>query len=526
MLKSKQFLSGRPQRVLELLFIWILAATIPAAAQNQNKKGATPEQKTARYFDAIRTRPLELHAFLRGMPKGGDLHSHLMGAVYAETYIQWAAETKPDLCVDMKTMAPSSSQDAPCGDEKSDRPPASLALKDNALYRRLVDAWSIRNWQYSGQSGRDRFFDAFGKFDLATEGRFGEMIAEVASRAALGRVSYLELLLGPDNRKSRDIGRQLKWSEDLGKMREELLAKGIAAAVEEARRTFDQAEARKRELLKCDTPQADAGCRVTIRYIFQVGRNNPPEQAFAQMVAAMETANVDPRLVALNLVQAEDTRTAMSHFSLQMRMLDYLRAIYPKAHITLHAGELAPGLVPPEGLRFHIRESVRKGHAERIGHGVAVMYEDDPFALLREMAQRNVMVEICLSSNDVILGARGKRHPLALYLKYGVPVALATDDEGILRTDITREYLKAAQEHGLRYTQLKAMARTSLEHAFIAGASFWKDAKRFVPVPRCATAGSDKGGLSSGCRQFLESSEKARLQWDLERAFAEFEGRY
>jgi len=32
-----------------------------------------------------------LRAFLRRMPKGGDLHTHLAGAVYAERFIAWAA---------------------------------------------------------------------------------------------------------------------------------------------------------------------------------------------------------------------------------------------------------------------------------------------------------------------------------------------------------------------------------------------------------------------------------------------------
>jgi hypothetical protein len=61
----------------------------------------------------------------------------------------------------------------------------------------------------------------------------------------------------------------------------------------------------------------------------------------------------------------------------------YLHSVYPKVHISLHAGELAPGLVPPDGLSFHIREAVHLGHAERIGHGVDVMYERDPNALLK-----------------------------------------------------------------------------------------------------------------------------------------------
>jgi len=115
----------------------------------------------------------------------------------------------------------------------------------------------------------------------------------------------------------------------------------------------------------------------------------------------------------------------------------------------------------PEGLRFHIRESIERAGAERIGHGVAVMSEDDPIGLLQEMAKKNVLVEICLTSNDVILGVSGDRHPLPVYMKYGVPVALATDDEGVSRSDMTHEYLRAAETYGLSYGELKRMARAS-----------------------------------------------------------------
>ena len=112
----------------------------------------------------------------------------------------------------------------------------------------------------------------------------------------------------------------------------------------------------------------------------------------------------------------EDWYVPMHDFDLHMKMLDYLHGVYPKVHISLHAGELAMGLVPPEGLAFHIRQSIEQGHAERIGHGVSVMNERDAVSLLREMARRKVLVEICLTSNDVILGVRGHgASPAGLY---------------------------------------------------------------------------------------------------------------
>src|SRR6202007_3070515 len=151
-----------------------------------------------------------------------------------------------------------------------------------------------------------------------------------------------------------------------------------------------------------------------------------------------------------------------------------------------HAGELAEGLVPPEGLCCHIRLAVEQGHAERIGHGVDVMYEERPYELLKEMAAKRVMVEIALTSNDVILGISGKNHPFPIYRKFGVPVALSTDDEGVSRIDITHEYVRAVETYGLRYSDLKQMARTSLEHSFLPGASLWREQDSFTrAAPAC-----------------------------------------
>jgi adenosine deaminase len=495
----------------------LLSCSIATQAQSTGSRntGSDSEQKTARYFESIRKSPPRMFSFLKAMPKGGDLHSHLSGAVYAESYVQWAAAK--GLCVTQATMAISQ---PPC-DQAAGKQPASAALTNSVLYRQLIDAMSMRNWQYSGQNGHDHFFDAFGKFGGAT---FGQMLAEVSSRAAKGHVSYLELMLTPDNGRSSVIGAQVGWDGDFEGTLGKLKRSGIDDAAAIGVKTLQEAEAEKNSLLKCGTPQADPGCAVTIRYVSQVSRGSALGAVFAQMVTGFALAN-DPnsKVVALNLVQPEDSLPSMQNFSVQMEMLNFLKPRYPKAHITLHAGELAPGVVPPEGLTFHIRDSVMKGHAERIGHGVDIMYEDDPYGLLKELARRNVMIEICLTSNDTILGIRKEQHPLNIYLEYGVPVALATDDEGVARSEISREYLKAAEEHGLGYIQLKTMARTSLQHAFLPGGSLWADARKFIPVAQCARDVSMTSEASNACKQYVAASEKASLQWKLEQALKSFE---
>jgi adenosine deaminase len=505
--------------------VWSLFVLVVAAAGAE-----TPEQRTARYLESIRSQPSLLLAFLRDMPKGGDLHNHLVGAVYAESYISFAA--RDGLCIDRASamLLPS-----PCNADKN-QVPAATALIDPVLYRQMIDAYSMRNFQPSQQPGHDHFFDAFAKFDAATEKRHGEMLAEVVARAAAEHEVYLELMTGPARRQVISLANEAGWDEDLVRLREKLLDHGLVDAVAAGRRELDQEEARMREVLGCGSaaptaaadppPGSEVGCGVTVRYIYDVLRGLPPEQVFAQMLQAFELARADPRMVAVNLVMPEDAYLPMRDFDLHMRMLDYLHRVYSAVHITLHAGELAPGLVPPEGLRFHIRESIVKGHAERIGHGVDVMYEDDPLGLLREMARHKVLVEICLTSNDMILGVRGLEHPLPMYLRYGVPVAISTDDEGVARSDLTWEYKRAVETYSLAYAQLKKMAGDSLEHSFLAGASLWSSREKSTPVADCADITPQAGVVAGRCRRFLEGSEKARLQWRLEAEFSRFERQF
>jgi adenosine deaminase len=179
--------------------------------------------------------------------------------------------------------------------------------------------------------------------------------------------------------------------------------------------------------------------------------------------------------------------------------------------------------VPPDGLRFHIREAIEIAGAQRIGHGVDVIYEDHPYDLLKIMAERHILVEINLTSNDVILGIRGKDHPLPLYRNYGVPVALSTDDEGVLRTDITHQYETAAETFDLTYPDLKQMARNSIEYSFLPGSSIWVDHDYGHPNAACATALHSRDDAERACAAYLNSNPKARQQWELERRFQRFE---
>lgn len=476
-----------------------------------------------------------MRAFLAEFPKGADLHVHLGGAVYAETFIRDAGED--GICIDptaLKFVKGTCGEPLVAASRLEDvRTPA-----DQDLYDRLIDAFSMRSFvPTTGVSGHDQFFATFARFGGLDKRHTGEWVDEVASLAAAQNQQYLELMETPMFAHAATIAREIGWPADsvgvdFGKMRQALLDRGVKDEIAADRQHVREAEARRRELEHCGTAQAAPACRVEVRYIYQILRGNEPDQVFAQTLLGFETVQQsidehDGGFVGINFVMPEDGFLSMRDYTLHMKMVDYLHGLYPKVHIALHAGELAPGLVPPEGLRFHVRQAVEIGHAERIGHGVDVMYEDDAPRLLHEMARKHVMVEINLTSNDGILGVRGDEHPFPVYRAEHVPVALSTDDEGVSRIDITHEYVRAALEYHLEYADLKQLARTGMEHDFLAGESLWARPDVFlVPAPACKGDALGAEKPSAGCRKFLDGNEKAAAQWELERRFREFEAKF
>ena len=518
-----------------------LAISLTSSLSAQTAAPAPEARASAAFEAARRSGPLALHAFLEKMPKGADLHVHLSGAVYAETFL--ADAVSDDLCIDpaKHAFAQPTAGGCPAGDV-----PAAAAFKDQNLYDTLVDAFSMRAFVPTpGVNGHDQFFATFGRFG-GLKDHSGEWLDEVATRAAAQNEQYLEIMMTPPFSHAASLGYQIGWPTpvtpvaggdtsatpaatgatriELAALREKLLAAGLRDEIAADRAELDGALATRNKIERCGEPNAAPACSVQIRVIYQILRAFPPQQVFAQTLLGFEVAAADPNVVGLNFVQPEDAYMAMSEYHRQMLMLDYLHSVYPQVHISLHAGEVAPGLVPPAGLRFHIREAVDLGHAERIGHGVDVMQETDSKLLLKELADRHVMVEINLTSNDGILGITAPNHPLPSYRAAHVPVSLNTDDEGVSRIDLTHEYTRAANEYKLSYKELKDMARTGISHTFLPGPSLWAKPDDFThPVAACANQllGSDTPKKS--CLDFLKESPHATQQWELEHRFRAFE---
>lgn len=470
------------------------------------------EAVVAKLIEDARESPPALRVLLRGMPKGGDLHNHLGGAIYAEDFLTWAGAK--GFCVDESGLG---IEPPPCPAERGIE---QFAANNEFGMDRLIDAMSTRGFQRGvGQndvSGHTQFFRSFERFGKMG-GETAKMLTATRRTAAGDNVSYLELDHNTVTLVSvvRGAGDDLIAEADLAAVYAGEV-KQFAPLIPKARAELDADEAAAAKAMACGTPMAEPACKVSVHYLFQALRALPPRQVYRSLILGFMMADADPRFVGVNIVMPEDAWLARRDYGLHMAMIRFLAAKYPRVKLTLHAGEVTLGQVPPADLKDHIAQAVAAG-AKRIGHGTGIAFEDKAEDTMARMAREGIAVEINLTSNAVILGVKGADHPLRLYRAHGVPVVLSTDDEGVLRSDMTNEYVRAVREQGLGYLELKQIARAGLAYSFVPGGSLWVDPARLVPVAACADF------ATPSCAKYLVSNEKARLQMDLEQRFAAFE---
>jgi adenosine deaminase len=476
-------LKRRRRRNRAVVIVLALLLAIGAAALVANLNVVVAEAA----FAAARANQTELRNFLYRMPKGGDLHVHLSGGVYAERYIGWAADDDLFLLSCNMTIVklPLDKPPAPPCDKADDFLPMKKVAQDQTLSDRVVNAMSMRDFVPTGAepSGHDHFFAAFGKFGAVSGRHFDDMVVDQLAYYGDQSAQYVELMTsfsGFDERKQL-VG-AIAGKTDFAAKLEALTEAGLATFVEQKKQELDKAVAEIEKKRDCNPQKVKPGCNVTYRFVAQVSRNSPPDDVFVQTAIAAALVRADSRVVAFNYVQVEDAAIARADYHEQMRIVAYLAGNPPdekRVDVTLHAGELWLGLVPPDDLTFHIGEAVKVALAQRIGHGVSLAFERDRDGLLAEMHRRNVAVEINLTSNDMILGVRGNIHPFPAYRAAGVPVVLTTDDAGVERIDLTDEYVRAALDYRIDYTALKALARASLTYSFLEKAEKEAELARF-----------------------------------------------
>ncbi|MFI4918644.1 MAG: adenosine deaminase [Legionellales bacterium] len=475
---------------------------------------ATAQADINTYFNSINQDPKALYSFFKNMPKGGELHYHLAGSSYAETMLELASTG--NYCINKDTFAITNNTSA-CHGVTS-----NTILSQPTLVTAVIKSWSMKDFIPGIESGHDHFFNSFAKYMPIVINYSPQLLVDIMQRAAQQHELYMEIMILPDNARSIQFSSLLKSTKSFKKMRARLLAdktflNNITYSIQESERLLKQAH----QQLGCTTPTPAKACSVKVNFLYYILREQPINSVFAQALTAFEAVSrAKSNLVGVNLVQPEDGFISLRDYHQQMSVFHYLHQRYPQVKIALHAGELAPNLVAAKELTYHIHDALLTGQALRIGHGVDITHERDAQATLKYMREHQIPVEINLISNLKILNIAGSGHPLNYYLAHQVPVVLSTDDEGILRTDLTQQYVEAVLAHGLNYPALKLINRNTLTYAFLPGKSIWSNAHKATLVPACNHLNSQT------CHQFIQHNEKAKLQWQLESALSDFERRF
>lgn len=429
------------------------------------------ELTSAFYKSMINTKqPNEalLHLFFTKMPKGGDLHHHYSGSLYAETYLEWVA--KKGWFIDKCTLKIIKKfKKSTC---------ELLTVKqvtgNEALYTKLLSRWSDKDYRkqtYRQPPPDSNFFNTFSYFETISYEYIDLGLKILKQRAMKENVSYIETILSMvwvgsfnyfDASLLTDYNKELKNASSQ-KETDIILDKIATAYLKEQR--FHTTINRYVKKLEKDHKNIDDE-NFTMRYQTYAVRVLDPVQVFTNLFTGYLAAEKSPLIVGVNIVAPENNTVALNDYTLHMRMYHYLARKYPSVHRALHAGELTLGMVRPKDLMFHIKQAREIANAERIGHGVDLSYEEHSIALLQDI-KANAVIEINFSSNAFILGVKGARHPYLIYSKYNVPLVIATDDSGVSRNNLTNEYMILAKDYKPSYRRIKSYVYNSIKYSFL-----------------------------------------------------------
>ncbi len=428
--------------------------------------------------------PTIISKLLNEMPKGGELHSHLSGAIHFDDLYKIALKYDYQVYIDKDTIGFVLPLDRSIKEER--RTKFQQRCKENAencfeaknlndeqrdklKSALIIDKNDLQSTERHSYKSFNTVFDALD--DLTDNADLiPELIQLAMIDASTHNLSYIELKMSP-------YGRSNFKRENV---KIETLLENISSAIEEQNKAFEQSNRKK----------------VITKIIAQINRTDPLRPGGAtdfepikctqdcylkknknylhsRLRQAYYLASLSPYndlLVGIDFVGLPEneisTKPNLNY------LLGSLRAEFGNVNITMHAGESnRPGWYD------HVAEAVNMG-ALRIGHGVNLVQDMETWDLI---CRRGTPIEINLTSN-VLLGVVNKleNHPFPLLFNKSScaisktekgkptndPVTLNTDNAGIFQTNMSNEFCLAALYFDLSWEDIKQLARNSLKYSF------------------------------------------------------------
>ncbi|WP_340622411.1 hypothetical protein [Xenorhabdus siamensis] len=439
------------------------------------------EAATARFFsNLIETNNpniAELTMAMRMMPKGADIHLHYSGAMFVESYLDWLGDkgyciydrSEPKLKIEIYQVETRQKNQLPEGSQQFCLDKDEI-IANNTFYRKLLEVWSTKDFynHYDIQKAPDQhFFNTFNYFSPLANQDLRAGFTKLKNRAKYENVQYLEIIL--------QEAPSVEYP-DLAKVLDTLDPNADENVVFAALAPYAEFMAKDPNFTKSISNYIQTGeaaisgmddDKFRVRIQAYAYRDEPRAIVFSSLYSAFSAAHTSKKIVGVNIVGAENDYISMRDYKLHMLMFRYLKILFPDVHLSLHAGELVNGMVPPEELANHIQYAVDIARADRIGHGVAIAREENALALLSILREKKIPIEINLTSNGFILGVKENSHPIKLYQRHGVPFVISTDDPGVLRSDLTQEFVTFAINYKPSYADIKKTVFNSIQYSFL-----------------------------------------------------------
>ncbi|MEL6256374.1 MAG: adenosine deaminase [Bacteroidota bacterium] len=419
---------------------------------------------TASYYNKIKSEGdlAKLQFFFSQMPKGGDVHHHFGGALYVESYLEWMEEK--GYYINTESLKASKENCMPCISVEQ-------LLGDSDMSEKVIERWSIQDYEhtFAYQLPPDQhFFNSFSYFGNREFRDYKEGLHMLKERALKENVQYIETM-ALTIRIPVSFG---EYDERLWHAQDQRDTSGLFSLLGEIDAKMQGEELNKTVATYIKTlqdyheglDQED----FSLRYQSYITRFRNPSDIFSSLYASFMSANEDPLIVGVNIVAPEHGRVSMRDYWLHMQMFRYISRKFPEVNMSLHAGELALGMVKPEDLGYHIHDALFVAGAHRIGHGIDMPFESEAVKSLRYMAANKIPVEVNLTSNEFILGVSGPEHPINLYHEFGVPIIISTDDPGVSRNNLSSEYTKLGSRYDFNYQEIKGFVYNSIHLSFMS----------------------------------------------------------
>lgn len=178
----------------------------------------------------------------------------------------------------------------------------------------------------------------------------------------------------------------------------------------------------------------------------------------AEHTQNMETVQIAERFCG-NLVCGVDLAGAEALFPTELYAEEFQYAAKAGIPFTIHAGE-ASG---PESVRTALRFG-----ASRIGHGIRAA-EDE--ALMKELAERQIPLELCPTSNLQTKASTAEAYPLRRFLDAGIPITINTDNPTVSQTTIAQEFLRIQTQYDITEAERLKLLRNAEQARFVKTSS-------------------------------------------------------